>query len=123
MFAKRGVTNEELPMTSAEKKAARKKAARAVKALSSHAINKTHNAHIHYSELKALGLNVQALETPGSDEFQDTVMTIHHCYMHTLMNTPAIKLIEGHTGNGMIKVIQPNQPNPSGQPTADLPPL
>ena len=55
------------------------------------------------------------------DEFQDTVLTIHHCYMHTMMNTPATKIIENHLGDAMIKYTVSTQV-PSGQPNADSPP-
>lgn len=34
---------------------------------------------------------------------QDLVLTVHHCYMHILMNTPAFKVIENHLGAALIK--------------------
>ena len=34
---------------------------------------------------------------------QDLVLTVHHCYMHTLMNTAAFKIIENHLGNALVK--------------------
>ncbi|MGB7728544.1 MAG: hypothetical protein WBL50_10955 [Candidatus Acidiferrum sp.] len=36
-------------------------------------------------------------------EFQDVVMTVHHCFMHSLMNTPAFKMIENHKGSAFVK--------------------
>ena len=35
--------------------------------------------------------------------FQDLILTVHHCYMHTLMNTQAYKMIENHLGTGISK--------------------
>ena len=56
-----------------------------------------------------MGLKVKAIEEAmGGDgqkdpEFQDLVLTVHHCYMHTLMNTNTYKIIENHLGTGMSK--------------------
>ena len=36
-------------------------------------------------------------------EFQDLVLTVHHCYMHLLMNTACYKTIENHLGVGLFK--------------------
>ena len=36
-------------------------------------------------------------------DFQDLILTVHHCYMNLLMNTPAFKVIENHMGVGMNK--------------------
>ena len=34
---------------------------------------------------------------------QDLILTVHHCYMHAMMNTGAIKIIENHLGARLIK--------------------
>lgn len=95
---------------------AKKKATKIVKALSHYTKNKAHDRHIQFDECRAMGLNVEAIEdaTEYEDdkeqkgEFQDLVLTVHHCYMHMMMNTPAIKVIENHTGTGIVKnVAQP----------------
>jgi len=88
---------------------AKAKAAKAIKSLTHYAKNKTHDRHIHYDECLAIGLNVKliedALDAAGQKDsaFQDWVLTVHHCYMHTLMNTPTYKIIENHLGTGMTK--------------------
>jgi hypothetical protein len=43
------------------------------------------------------------LERPGNGELQDLVLTVHHCYMLTLSNTLALKLIENHLGRATVK--------------------
>ncbi len=93
---------------------AKLKAAKIVKALTHYTNNKSHDRHIHFEECRAMGLNVKSIEDDtdkGPDymaTFQDLVLTVHHCYMHTLMNTQAYKVIENHAGIGMIKnLIQP----------------
>lgn len=88
---------------------ARKKAARIVKHLTHYDRNRTHDRHIHFDEAFKMELKVRAIEdaTGGDgkkdDVFQDLVLTVHHCYMHTLMNTPTYKIVENHLGTGMLK--------------------
>ncbi len=69
-----------------------------------------------------MGLNVklieEAVDANGQKDiaFQDLVLTVHHCYMHTLMNTATYKIIENHLGTGMSKNLLPAQaqrPNPA----------
>ena len=88
---------------------ATKKAAAIVRKLTHYNKNKTHDRHIHFEECLSMGLNVKSIEddlslTNGDkDTFQDLVLTVHHCYMHFLMNTPTFKVIENHDGVGMCK--------------------
>jgi hypothetical protein len=45
-----------------------------------------------------------ALKIEDDSEFQDLVLTVHHCYMHALMNTPSFKIIENHKGIAFVKM-------------------
>ncbi len=80
---------------------AKEKSSQIVKKLTDYRGNKTHNRHIHYEECHDMGLNVEKLES--DNKFQDLVLTVHHCYMHSLMNTPSYKMIENHLGVALIK--------------------
>jgi len=88
---------------------ARKKAAKIVQNLTHYGKNKAHDRHIHYEECHQMGLKVHLIEeaTNGTGEkdpeFQDLILTVHHCFMHSLMNTPAFKMIENHMGVGISK--------------------
>jgi len=101
---------------------AKKKAQKIVKALTHYTKNKTHDRHAHYDECQAMGLRVKSIENDDeyTDEkeqkgdFQDLVLTVHHCYMHFLMNTAAYKIIENHLGVGMSKNIT-SAPNPNAK--------
>ncbi|MAZ38991.1 MAG: serine protease [Legionellales bacterium] len=73
------------------------KANKIVEYLSSFNDHKTHSKHIHMEKCKEIGLNVLELESDQS--LQDLVLSVHHCFNHTLSNTNAIKIIENHTGN------------------------
>jgi hypothetical protein len=80
---------------------ARKKAKAVVRKLTDYSGNKTHERHIHFDECEAMGLAVKEIES--DQELQDLVLTVHHCYMHIFMNTPAFKVIENHLGAALIK--------------------
>lgn len=93
-------------MFSGDKKAkakAKAKASKVVQALSSYTKNKVHDRHIHAEECEKLGLAVEHLEAEGNQELQDLVLTVHHCFMHTIMNTRCFKIIENHKGVALVK--------------------
>jgi len=79
----------------------KQKARKVVRQLNSYTGNKTHSRHIHVEQLRDLGLKIVELE--GDPKLQDLVLTVHHAYMHTLMNTPAFKIIENHNGRALVK--------------------
>jgi len=81
-----------------------RKANKIVRSLSNADKNKSHNRHIHFDECKKMGLNVVQLE--DDPVLQDLVLTVHHCYMHSLMNTPSFKLIENHNGVAFVKQLR-----------------
>lgn len=83
---------------------ARSKAKSIIGKLTDYTGNKTHSRHIHMKECVDMGLNVERLE--GDPELQDLVLTIHHSFMHSLMNTPAYKMIENHKGMAFVKQVQ-----------------
>ncbi len=80
---------------------AKKKAKKIVSRLTDYRGNKTHQRHIHFEELQAMGLKVSLVE--DDQNLQDLVLTVHHCYMHSLMNFPAFKIIENHKGSAFVK--------------------
>jgi ATP-dependent protease ClpP protease subunit len=91
---------------------AKAKAAAVVKALADYSSNKAHDRHIHMAECKKIGLTVDRIE--DDQDLQDLVVTVHHCYMHSLMNTGSFKIIENHNGSAFVKqqvqVAVPMQP-------------
>lgn len=93
--------------------------------------NKGHDRHFHLRDCEGMGLVVERLE---EDEIlQDLVLTIHHCYMHTLANTAAFKIVENQDGKAMVRQAQmmfvqnmaPQGFGPGGValPTFEVPPL
>jgi hypothetical protein len=92
-------------MFEGEKNAGRR-ARKVVRKLNEFGARNTHNQHLHFDDCKNVGLKVKAIETDPA--LQDALLTVHHCYMHTLMNSPAFKIIENHTGTAFVKqVAQP----------------
>lgn len=80
---------------------AKKRARKAVRKLTDFRGNKTHERHIHFEECDKIGLKVEAIEQ--DQQLQDLVLTVHHCFMHSLMNTPSFKMIENHEGVALVK--------------------
>ena len=86
----------------------RSKAREVVRLLSDADTNRSHNRHIHFEECREMGLNVILLEDMLNEisDFQDLILTVHHCYMHSLMNTPSIKIIENQNGVAYVKQVR-----------------
>jgi ATP-dependent protease ClpP protease subunit len=80
---------------------AQQKAEKIVSNLSDSDEHKAHERHIPAAKCIEIGLRVKMLE--DDNEFQDLVLTIHHCYMHALMNTPTFKIIENHMGIAFVR--------------------
>jgi ATP-dependent protease ClpP protease subunit len=90
---------------------AKRRAQRVVKGLADYQKNRTHERHISPDECIKMGLEIKMLE--NSDDMQDVVLTLHHCYMNLLMNTPAYKITENQIGTALIKQLtEPQQPPP-----------
>lgn len=77
------------------------KADKVVRELSSAALNKAHNKHIHGDKLASLEVTVERLE--DSPELQDAVLIVHHCFMHTMASTSALKVVENHEGRAAVR--------------------
>lgn len=77
------------------------KANKIVRELSNYQKNKVHDRHIHIDECEKIGLVIEKIE--DDQTLQDLVLTVHHCFMHTLMNTPSFKIIENHLGAALVK--------------------
>lgn len=71
-----------------------------IKYLNNNAETKIHSRHISNIKAKEIGLKVIDLE--DDDNFQDAVLSIHHCYMHTFSKSNAVKIIENHKGIATI---------------------
>ena len=77
-------------------KNASKKIQKIKKELADHSISLSHSRHISAERCKKLGLKVEMLE--DDQALQDAVLSVHHCFMHTLSNTDVFKIIENHNG-------------------------
>lgn len=77
-------------------------AERIVKGLSDVDNNKSHERHIHIDRCQELGLVIEQLE--DDQELQEAVLTVHHCFMHSLTVSGAAKIVENHNGAAFIKL-------------------
>lgn len=67
--------------------------------------SKTHGRHIDREKCREAGLNVIDLE---SDQvLQDLVLSIHHCCMILVEQTPIVKLVENNIGGCYLRQITP----------------
>jgi ClpP class serine protease len=88
---------------------AKEKARKIAKTLSSYQGNKRHERHIHMEECKKIGLHIERIE--DDPDLQDLILTVHHCFMHSLMNSASFKMIENHNGVALVKNLTlPAQP-------------
>jgi len=83
------------------------KAKAVVDALSNREEMKAHARHIDIDACKKIGLKIVDLE--NNPALQDLVLTIHHAFMHTFANSPAIKIVENHLGAAMVLNAQVSQ--------------
>ena len=63
-------------------------------------ITKSHSRHISTKVCQSEGLKVKYMET--DQELQDIILSIHHAATLTIMNTPAVKIIENQNGESQI---------------------
>lgn len=89
--------------------------------LANHRHFKSHSRHLTRDELSKQGLTVVPLE--GDPQLQDQVLSVFHAAMHTLGMTPALKIVENHSGRAFIKSMAMSPPIPLGiAPPAAPPP-
>lgn len=82
-----------------------KKIGKIIEELGDHSENLSHERHIDLTKCKEIGLKVEELE--DDQHLQDKVLSVHHCFVHTLAYTPTTKIIENHKG---IKYTQSYRP-------------
>ncbi len=78
------------------------KAKKIVDGLSDIDNNKSHARHIHIDKCEELGLKIERLE--DDQDFQEAVLTVHHCFMHSLSVSGAGKLVENQMGATFMKL-------------------
>lgn len=82
------------------------KAEKIVKTLGSHAETKIHARHIHKDYAKSIGLKIIDLES--DQKLQEAVLSLHHAYVLTFEQTPAVKIIE-NSKKSYIRLAVPTQ--------------
>jgi len=85
-----------------------KKADIIVKELSDHGKTKSHARHLSLQDCIGFGLRITKMEDMPND-LQDTILTVHHTYMHTFANSNAIKIVENHLGYALINNAVPQK--------------
>lgn len=68
--------------------------------LNEHADSKVHSRHFDIDFCRNIGLHIIDLEE--NQRLQDAVLSVHHAYMHTFSQSPAVKIIENQTGKAFV---------------------
>lgn len=68
---------------------------------SDHGRNKSHARHISKEKCKSLGLSIVDMETDNN--LQDLILTVHHAFMHTLVSSSTVKIVENQMGVAYIE--------------------
>jgi ClpP class serine protease len=76
-------------------------AKKVLKEFSDHSTHKSHARHISMTQCQTIGLNI--LEMEKDNTFQDAILTIHHCYMHTFANSFCNKIVENQLGISYVE--------------------
>lgn len=77
--------------------------------LADHEAFNSHSRHISRDTLKEKRLIVIDLE--ADDLLQDLCLSVYHATTHTFAATPAVKIVENHTGRAFVKHHVPQQPS------------
>lgn len=71
-----------------------------VRSFNENEISKTHGRPFDYSYCQEQGLNVSLAE--DNQDYQDALLSLHHCYIINLDNFPVAKIIENNIGRLFI---------------------
>lgn len=71
--------------------------------LNEHKNSKTHGRHRNAAFCKEIGLNIEMLE--DDSKLQDIVLSLHHSYMITFDQIPAVKIIENSNEKSFISIV------------------
>lgn len=77
------------------------KAKRIVDFLTDASITMNHGRHLHRDECERNGLKVVSFES--DQDMQNAILSVHHSYMISMMNTPIVKIIENDQGISHVK--------------------
>lgn len=75
-----------------------------MKELADHTVSKSHGRHIPMQKCIDIGLKIEKMEEDQT--LQDLVLSVHHSCIHTLSDTPSIKIIENQNGIAFIQITQ-----------------
>lgn len=67
----------------------------------SHSTSYSHSRHISRDECKTVGLNIEDLE--NNQDFQDAVLSLHHCYMILFDKWRYSKIVENQIGGRYLQ--------------------
>jgi hypothetical protein len=85
-----------------------------LKEFGSHALSLDHGRHFNFEKVKSIGVSVVRLE--DTPDLQDALLSVHHAFTVTLMQSAATSIIENHVGVAFVNqaVVQGPPPRNAG---------
>ena len=77
------------------------KATRIVESLNDASKNRNHGRHLHREDCEAMGLKIRHVEPEAP--LQDALLSTHHAFMISLMNSRIVKIVENQKGIAYVK--------------------
>ena len=74
-----------------------------IEALTKNDLTKTHSRHISKARAEELKIVVTAIE--DDQKLQDAILSVHHCFIHTLASTPVFKITENQNGIAYVQTM------------------
>ncbi len=65
-----------------------------------------HERHLSIEKCRKIGFGNKIISMETDNKLQDAILSVHHAFMLTFEQTPAVKIIENNTGNAYIQTLQ-----------------
>ncbi len=72
----------------------------------SNALTLSHSRHLSIEKCRSIGFGDKIVALEEDQSLQDAVLAVHHAFMITFEQTPAVKIIENHKGSAHIQTMQ-----------------
>jgi hypothetical protein len=90
-----------------------------LKEFGSHSLSLDHGRHFNFEKVKSVGVSVARLE--DTPDLQDALLSVHHAFTVTLMQSAATSIIENHVGVAFVnQAVVQMAPQRTGAPAGEI---
>jgi hypothetical protein len=72
----------------------------------SNALTLSHARHLSTKKCQSMGFGTKIISLEADQKLQDAVLSVHHTFMLTFDQTPAVKIIENHNEGAFVQTLQ-----------------